>query len=205
MSTPRLLSFRLVLLAMLVLLFAGSGMAFERNIDTTYKNGRTSSRAITTQGNGNGYSRSTVATGPRGGTATRSAQGQWDAESRTWTKSATATGPAGRTATSARSATRTPDGYEKSTTVTGPQGNSATRNAQGSWDPATRTWSKSAATTGSGGQSVSTTTTGARTAGGYEKSTTFTGPQGGSASRNVQGSWDPATRTWTKTVTGGAQ
>jgi hypothetical protein len=100
----------------------------------------------------NGYSRSSIMTGPRGNTSTRQAAGSWDPVTKTWSRNAATTGPAGNTVTSNTTATRTANGYNKSTTLTGPQGNTATRQAAGSWDPVTRTWTKDVTITGPAGQ-----------------------------------------------------
>lgn len=100
-----------------------AAMAWQRNIYHTFVNGRTSSRVITGTRTINGYSRNTVYTGPRGKTASRNAQGQWDQTTKTWTKTVTDTGANGRT---------------------------AGRTTQGQWDPTTKTWTKTVTTNGSG-------------------------------------------------------
>nr|CBX27232.1 hypothetical protein N47_A12610 [uncultured Desulfobacterium sp.] len=123
-------------------------MAWQRNVSRSGPQGRSSSRNIATNRTGNGYSRNTTMTGPQGNTATRSAQGQWDTETKTWTKSVTSTGANGQSATRNTTATKTDEGYNSSTTMTGPQGNTATRSAQGQWDPETKTWTKNVAITG---------------------------------------------------------
>jgi|GEM_PF-1269792 len=110
------------------------------------------------------------------------------------------TGADGRTASRSINTSRTADGYNRSTTYAGPQGNTASRSAQGQWDPATKTWTKSVTAAGSTGQSASRNTTVTRTDTGYAKSTTVTGSQGNSATRSVTGQWDPATKTWSKSV-----
>lgn len=110
------------------------------------------------------------------------------------------TGTDGKTASRSINTTRSASGYNRSTTYTGPQGNTASRNAQGQWDPATKTWTKSVNAAGASGQSATRNTTASRTDNGYTKSTTVTGPQGNSATRSVNGQWDPETKTWTKSV-----
>ncbi|MFA4945212.1 MAG: hypothetical protein WC789_10995 [Lentisphaeria bacterium] len=45
------------------------------------------------------------------------------------------------------------------------------------------------------------TTTRSRGGGGFSRSSTVTGSQGNSATRESQGHWDPETKTWTKTTT----
>ena len=98
---------------------------------------------------GAGVHRSGTVTDPQGNTVTRQTQGAWDQNSKTWNKSVTTTGPEGQSSQRNSTATRTADGYTRNTTVTGPQGNTATRETQGSWDPETKTWSKSTTITGS--------------------------------------------------------
>lgn len=58
------------------------------------------------------------------------------------------TGPNGNTSSRSTAVTPAGNGYNKSTTVTGPQGSTATRQAEGQWDPETKTWTKSVTTTG---------------------------------------------------------
>ena len=58
------------------------------------------------------------------------------------------TGPNGQTASRNTTTSRIDHGYTRDVTVTGPQGNAATRAAQGQWDPATNTWTKSVTLTG---------------------------------------------------------
>lgn len=82
------------------------------------------------------------------------------------------TGPGGRTSTKNTGWVRTPTGAQRSSTVTGPNGNSATGN-----------------------------TFIAPTNNGYNAHTTVTGPGGQSVNRNSTGSWDPVTKTWTKSTT----
>jgi len=131
----RLKTVQIVLLTLVVMAFSVDVMAGERNVTRS----RTS----------NGFHRSGIATGPRGNTVTRQTKGAWDQQSKTWNKSVTTTGPEGQSAQRSSTATRAEDGYTKSSTVTGPQGNTATREAQGYWDPETKTWVKSVTVTGS--------------------------------------------------------
>lgn len=113
------------------------------------------------------------------------------------------TNGSGQTASRQIVTQRTGSGYTKSTTAAGVQGNTATRSARGTWDPATKTWSRSASTTGSAGRTAASSST--VTTNGYVKSSTVTGPRGNTASRTTQGNWDPDTKTWTRTTTAGAQ
>ncbi len=99
-------------------LCVGSSFAFERNITRTGSNGFSASKSVNTTRTSQGYNRNTTVTGVNGNSASSSS-----------------------------SAARTDSGYNRSTTVTGPQGNSGTRNVSGSWDAATKTWTKTANTT----------------------------------------------------------
>jgi len=103
-----------------------------------------------------------------------------------------------RTRTTTRS--RGGGGFSRSSTLTGWQGNTATREAQGTWDPETKTWSNSATVTGADGQTAERSTSTTKTEDGYIRSGTTTGPQGNSATREAQGHWDPVTQTWTKNI-----
>ena len=91
--------------------------------------------------------------------------------------------------------------FTKSATVTGAQGNTISREAQRHHDSAAGSWSRSATTTGPDGQTVQSGSSATRTADGYVKTGSISGPQGNTVSREVQGHWDPATGTWTKQAT----
>ena len=137
-----------LLVSVLLTASAVDALAWQRNVSTTGAAGRTATRNISGGHTSDGTFRHSTMTGPNGNSATRSSQGQWDPETRSWNKSVTTTGTGGQSATRSSSATRTEDGYSKTTTATGPDGNSATRTAQGQWDPETKTWTKSVAVTG---------------------------------------------------------
>jgi hypothetical protein len=102
-------------------------------------------RSVTRSHSGTDISRSTTVTGVQGKSVSLERTMEMDAG--TLKKNATVTGPNGQTAERNSTATRTEDGYVKSTSVTGPQGNTATREAQGSWNPETKTWTKSVSVT----------------------------------------------------------
>lgn len=147
--SPR--SFRNASVALLALAFLAlppESMAWQRKVNRTFAGGRTSSRTIAGSANSGGYTRDTTYAGPRGNTASRNAQGQWDPASKTWTENVTATGAGGQSASRSSTTSRTDNGYNRSTTVTGREGNSATRNVQGQWDPVTKTWTKEVTTSG---------------------------------------------------------
>lgn len=131
----RLKTVQIVLLTLIVMAFSVDVMA--------------GGRSITRSRTGSGFHRSGIATGPRGNTVTRQTQGVWDQQSSTWNKSVTTTGPGGQSAQRSSTATRAENGYTRSSTVTGPRGNTTTREAQGYWDPETKTWVKSVTVTGS--------------------------------------------------------
>jgi hypothetical protein len=65
---------------------------------------------------------------------------------------------------------------------------------------AAEAWQRSVSRTNGKGMTSGRTITGAGTTGGYTRNSTYTGPQGNSATRSAQGQWDPATKTWTKDV-----
>lgn len=65
-------------------------------------------------------------------------------------------------------------------------------------------YERNTSVTGSGGKTVSKRVTGSRTDNGYTRSETTIGPNGKSVEKDSSGSWDSATKTWTKdkSVTG---
>ena len=66
-------------------------------------------------------------------------------EASAFSRSSSASGPGGRSATNAATVTRTENGYARSAETTGPGGATASRQTSGSWDAASKTWSKSTA------------------------------------------------------------
>nr|WP_320048200.1 hypothetical protein [uncultured Desulfuromonas sp.] len=133
----------LMLLLLILGAWAEQADAFQRQVTRSGNNGNTATKTSNVSRPDQGYQRDVVRQGPQGYSNSTSAQGQWDADSGTWNRQRTATNDNGQSATATKSVTRTDDGYSSSKTVTGPQGNSATKNVQGSWDPETKTWSKS--------------------------------------------------------------
>ena len=113
----------------------------ERTVTRTGPDGKTATTHDEVHRTEGGYTRETTHTGPNGGVTTRNASGAYDPETKTWTHDATTTRPDGSTATSHGERTRTEDGYQRTTTHTGPQG-TTTVEGQGTWDPATKTWTR---------------------------------------------------------------
>lgn len=166
--------FRNVACMLFVLMFLTAStdvMAWQRNVSRTGPSGQSAMRNITATRSGSGYNRSTTFNGPQGNSATRET-----------------------------SASRTESGVNRSTTTTGPQGNTMTREANSQWNPETKTWTKSSNTTGSGGQAATRETSVTRTESGINRSTSTTGPQGNTVTRDANGQWDPETKTWSKNV-----
>jgi hypothetical protein len=104
---------------------------------------------------GSGFDGSLTRTGPQGNAVNREGQGNWDADTKTWTRGTSAAGPQGRNAASSGSVTRTDSGFDGSQTRTGPQGNTVSREDQGSWDADTKTWTREYTTTGPEGETAS--------------------------------------------------
>jgi hypothetical protein len=176
---------------------AKSGQA-HRSVTRTGPDGaaRTSTHDSTWQRGGGKYTRDTVHTGPGGKTATTHVEGAKTSDGRV--RDVTHTGPGGKTATTHDEIRRTDTGYTRETTHTGPNGGVTTRSATGSYDPATKSWSKDVTRTNPSGSAATTHVEGQRTDDGYTRTTTHTGPQGGVTTRSATGSYDPATKTWTQ-------
>src|SRR5262245_16533587 len=93
----------------------------------------------------------------------------------------TRTGPAGNTSTrQSNISTNGTCGYNASSTLTGPKGNTATRQQSGSYDPTTKTYTRSGTTTGPAGNQSSFNTSVQATGNGYQRNATRTGPNGNS-------------------------
>lgn len=95
---------------------------------------------------------------------------------------------------------RTANGYTRTDTWTGDKG-TATRNAEVVNDRARQTRTRNVEWTGPQGQQAHRTDVTQRTDDGYTRNSVATGPNGGTATRNVVATRDPASGTWTKDVT----
>jgi hypothetical protein len=106
------------------------------------------------------------------------------------------TGGAGNTATRQSSvSTNGQGGYSASSSYTGRAGNTSTRQQSGSYNPATKTYTRSGTTTGPAGNQSSFNTSVQATGNGYQRSATRTGPSGNSVNTQGQASYNPATGT----------
>jgi hypothetical protein len=137
---------------------AKSGQA-HRTVTRTGPDGtpRTSTHDSTWQRGGGKYTRDTVHTGPGGKQGTTHVEGAKTQDGRV--RDVTRTGPGGKTATTHDEVHRTEGGYTRETTHTGPQGGVTTRNATGSYDAETKTWTRDATTTRPGGSTSKTQVT----------------------------------------------
>jgi hypothetical protein len=175
---------------------AKSGQA-HRTVTRTGADGtaRTSTHDTSWQRGGGKYSRDTLHTGPGGRQGTTHVEGARTPDGAV--RDVTRTGPGGKTATTHDELHRTDGGYTRETTHTGPNGGVTTRSATGTYDPATRTFTRDATTTRPDGSTATSHTEGARTDGGYQQTTTHTGPKGTTTVQG-EGQWDPKTKTWTR-------
>ncbi len=133
------------LLVAMLLVMAGwvdSAEAFQRQVTRSGTNGNSATRTSSVNRTDSGYQRDVVRQGPQGNSTTKSTQGQWNADTGTWSRQTTATNANGHSAMATTSVTRTDSGYSSSKTVSGSQGNSSTKTVEGSWDPETNTWTK---------------------------------------------------------------
>jgi hypothetical protein len=94
---------------------------------------------------------------------------------------------------------RTDNGHSRTDTWTGERG-TATRQADVFNDAANRKRTREVKWTGPNGQQGTRTDVTQRTDNGYTRSSTATGPKGGTETRNVTAVRDPASGTWTKDV-----
>lgn len=76
------------------------------------------------------------------------------ADAQAFKRKSTVTGPGNNTVTNEATTTRTPGGYSRSATTTGPGNNTVNRASQGQWNPATKTWNKTTTYTGPQGNSA---------------------------------------------------
>jgi len=108
----------------------------------------------------------------------------------------TRTGAAGRTATrQSQVTTNGQGGYTANSTLTGPAGNTATRQQSGSYDPATKTYTRAGTTTGPNGNRSSFSTSVQATGNGLQRNATRTGPNGNSVTSTGQATYNPSTGT----------
>ena len=84
----------------------------------------------------------------------------------------------------------------RQSTITTPDGSSVTRSTSRVWDPDTKTWKRGITTTDENGKTVTRYTETEKTDDGYIRNSTVAGPDGKTAGRSGQGTWDPETKTW---------
>ena len=131
----------------------------ERSVTHTRPDGttRTSTHDSSWQRGGGKYSRDTLHTGPGGKQGTTHVEGAKTQDGRV--RDVTRTGPDGKTATTHDEVQRTEGGYTRQTTHTGPNGGVTTRDATGSYDPETKTWTREKVVTRPDGSTVKTDVT----------------------------------------------
>jgi hypothetical protein len=125
---------------------------------------------------------------------------EWQRTDNGYTRRDTWRGENGRTASRSDVTTRTDSGYTRDSTFTGPNGQTATRSANVVSDREAGTRTREAVTTLPDGRARSMTDSTARTADGYTRQTSITNPNGGTAQRDVQASYDPEAKTWSRAV-----
>jgi hypothetical protein len=122
------------------------------------------------------------------------------------TATVTRTGPLGNSySRQTNITTNGKGGYSANSTLTGPTGQIATRQSSGAYNPSTQTYSRAGTTTFANGKQLSfSSSTQATGNNGYVHSSTHTGPNGGQVTVQGQGSYNPATQSFTqsRTVTG---
>jgi hypothetical protein len=89
-----------------------------------------------------GHTRSDTWTNAEGHSASRNATVVNDKDAGTRTRDVQRQGPEGQTATRHDETQRTENGYTRNSTATNAQGQTTTRNATGTYDPGTKTWTK---------------------------------------------------------------
>lgn len=141
--------------------------------------------------------RTVTRTGPGGTARTSTHDSRWQRGDGKWTRDTVHTGPGGKQGTTHVEGARTASGYTRQSTHTGPGGGVTTRNATGSYDRATRTWTRDATTTRPDGSTATSHGERTRTEDGYQSTTTHTGPKGTTTIQG-EGSWDPETKTFTR-------
>ena len=87
---------------------------------------------------------------------------------------------------------------ERTVTRTGPDGAARTSSHESTWQRGDGQWSRDTVHTGPGGKQATTHVEAAKTEDGHVRDATHTGPQGGVTTVEGQGTWDPATKTWTR-------
>jgi hypothetical protein len=159
-----------------------------------------STHHVESQRTTNGHTRHDDWTNANGKTATRDATVVNDRETGTRTRDVELQGPNGKTATREDVTQRTADGYTRDSTFTGPNGKTATRDATVSRDKEAGTVSRDVVTTGPNGKTRTVNDDVQRTADGYTRETVRTNANGGTTTRDVDATYDPATKTFTKDV-----
>src|ERR1700760_4438928 len=111
----------------------------------------------------------------------------------------TRTGPMGNSSVrQSNVATNGQGGYTAGSTFTGPAGNVTTRQQSGSYNPATKTYTRTGTTTLPNGQQSNFSTLVQATGDGLARSATGTAPAGNSVNTQGQASYNPSTGTLTQ-------
>jgi hypothetical protein len=131
----------------------------ERTVTRTGADGtsRTSQHDTSWQRGDGMWSRDTVHTGPGGKQATTHVDGAKTDDGHV--RDVTRTGPDGKTSTTHDEVHKTDGGYTRETTHTGPNGGVTTVQGQGTWDPATKTWTREKVVTRPNGSTSTTDVT----------------------------------------------
>ena len=87
---------------------------------------------------------------------------------------------------------------DRTVTRTGPDGTSRTSTGKTTWKRGGGHWTRDTVHTGPNGKQSTTHVDGQKTDNGYTREATHTGPNGGVTTSQGQGTWDPATKTWTR-------
>lgn len=118
-----------------------------------------------------------------------------------FTRDATHTTGKGRTVTSHTEQVVTDTGFNRSTTVSAPNGKTASRDVVGTYDPVTKTYTKSIDGTRMNGNQYSADAVTTRTEDGYERHSTATNAAGKTATRDAVVTVDKENKTVTKEIT----
>lgn len=157
-------------------------------------------RETTRQRTERGRLRTDTWTGENGRSATRRREVTRDPEAGVRTRRSDWTGPEGGTLTRERRTERTENGWRRSGSVATGDGRTATRETEVARDPEAGERTRRSMTTLPDGRTVTGDDVLRRTEDGYTRSTTVTGPDGATATRDVNGTYDPETGTWSRVV-----
>lgn len=132
---------------------------FTTDVTRTTGSGKTFTRHTEQTATDTGFRRESTMTNPEGKTSNRSVEGNYDAETKTYTKDINGTRMNGDSYSAQRTTQKTDDGYNRTRTRTNAEGETATRQVNAEIDKENKTMTKTISNTNFDGETRTKTIT----------------------------------------------